>query len=493
MFPAVMFVYAFFSDDEPSDYYPPNNQGPKDANVIANRSVLEKSDISLLTRQACGLNYNDDLLTPSVPPLIERREQGPNFTCGQRCNIAGNFLPNHMQRIAKYNNKPFCGTFSQDGNFLLTTTHDRVVRLYKCINGWYNEYKKFSVSAVGWSILDTAFSPDANYFVYSSWSDYLYMHSVYGDPQHREPLLLSAEHPMFCVFSVVFSSDGRELFCGGNDGCLYIYDRGSQLCSKVRGHNHDINSVAFADSSSQILYSAGDDGFCKVWDRRSLHEDNPQPVGVLAGHLGGITYVDPRGDGRHLITNSKDQTIKLWDARVFSSKEAQDTASACVNIANNSWDYRWQNVPKKFLYPRKPLEGDTSVMTYRGHIVVQTLIRCHFSPAATTGQRYIYTGCGTGRIIIYDLLTGKIAKSLKGHKTVVRDVSWHPYNPEIVSTSWDGEIARWRYLNENDVDDLSAATMEMMSDSDDESSIPARRTRSQTAKRSKRVWFRNFR
>ena len=59
------------------------------------------------------------------------------------------------------------------------------------------------------------------------------MHNIYGDPAHREPLLLIAENPMFCVFSVVFSSDGRELFCGGNDGCLYIYDRGSQNCTKV--------------------------------------------------------------------------------------------------------------------------------------------------------------------------------------------------------------------------------------------------------------------
>lgn len=45
------------------------------------------------------------------------------------------------------------------------------------------------------------------------------------------------------------------------------------------------------------------------------------------------------------------------------------------------------------------LDGDTSVMTYRGHTVVQTLIRCHFSPISTTGQRYIYTGCGSGKVI----------------------------------------------------------------------------------------------
>lgn len=45
------------------------------------------------------------------------------------------------------------------------------------------------------------------------------------------------------------------------------------------------------------------------------------------------------------------------------------------------------------------LEGDTSIMTYRGHSVLQTLIRCHFSPSSITGQRYIYTGCAAGRVI----------------------------------------------------------------------------------------------
>ena len=103
-------------------------------------------------------------------------------------------------------------------------------------------------------------------------------------------------------------------------------------------------------------------------------------------------------------------------------------------------------------------------MTYRGHSVLQTLCRCHFSPAETTGQRYIYTGCAAGRVIgtlfkfiislkkktgkeliikvsffpfflVYDSLTGKIEKELTGHRACVRDVSWHPYRPEITSVS----------------------------------------------------------
>ncbi len=34
----------------------------------------------------------------------------------------------------------------------------------------------------------------------------------------------------------------------------------------------------------------------------------------------------------------------------------------------------------------KKLDGDTSVMTYSGHSVKNTLIRCRFSPLFTTGQ-----------------------------------------------------------------------------------------------------------
>lgn len=32
---------------------------------------------------------------------------------------------------------------------------------------------------------------------------------------------------------------------------------------------------------------------------------------------------------------------------------------------------------------------------------------------------------------------------LSGHKGCVRDVSWHPYNQEILSSSWDFTVRRW--------------------------------------------------
>lgn len=65
------------------------------------------------------------------------------------------------------------------------------------------------------------------------------------------------------------------------------------LC-QIDAHEDDVNAVAFADSSSQLLFSGSDDALCKMWDRRTLREDHPQPVGQLAGHRDGITFIDSK-------------------------------------------------------------------------------------------------------------------------------------------------------------------------------------------------------
>lgn len=46
--------------------------------------------------------------------------------------------------------------------------------------------------------------------------------------------------------------------------------------------------------------------------------------------------------------------------------------------------------------PRDSHPDDCSIMSYRGHTVLRTLIRCHFSPAETTGSQYIYSGSADG-------------------------------------------------------------------------------------------------
>jgi WD40 repeat protein len=58
--------------------------------------------------------------------------------------------------------------------------------------------------------------------------------------------------------------------------------------------------------------------WCANRDRRSLGS-SPHPAGVLVGHTEGLTYVASKGDGRYVISNGKDQTLKLWDLRKMVS------------------------------------------------------------------------------------------------------------------------------------------------------------------------------
>jgi WD repeat-containing protein 23 len=151
-----------------------------------------------------------------------------------------------------------------------------------------------------------------------------------------------------------------------------------------------VNAVCFADeSSTNILVSGSDDGYVKVWDRRSLSSSTPS--GILVGATEGITYTSPKGDGRYIVVNSKDQAARLYDLRKMRNPGEFDMEPDAVSYHGQTQlrpdrSSRY-SPPKKLAHPQ-----DCSVMTFRGHSVLRTLIRCHFSPSESTGQSYIYSG-----------------------------------------------------------------------------------------------------
>lgn len=49
--------------------------------------------------------------------------------------------------------------------------------------------------------------------------------------------------------------------------------------------------------------------------------------------------------------------------------------------------------------------------------------------------------------VLYALqLTGELVTQLKYHGATVRDCSWHPFYPQLVSTAWDGRVAHWEFF-----------------------------------------------
>ncbi|XP_061777876.1 DDB1- and CUL4-associated factor 11 isoform X1 [Nerophis ophidion] len=451
-------VQSYADSDEDSDeawegrlgdrYNPPVDNQP-DTNEV-DRSEI-RTQIMLAT--ASSLLRGKMSFTHMLREREQGRCRGSSFSHGECSRIRTHFLPNYVSHKHTYQQKAFCGVYSENGNMFLSACQDQNIRLYDTSRGRFLLRQTVKARDVGWSVLDVCFTPDAQHVLYSSWSDYIHMCSIDGDSENHTALDLNPDERRFCVFSLAASTDGKEILGGANDGCLYVFDLDqNKRTLKIDAHEDDVNAVAFADSSSQLLFSGSDDALCKVWDRRTLREDRPQPVGQLAGHRDGITFIHSKGDARYLISNSKDQSIKLWDIRKFSPKEG--LAASRLAVIQQNWDYRWQQVPQRGglsvsrrvkSLKRHKLAGDTSVMTYRGHGVLHTLIRCRFSPEFSTGQKFIYSGCSTGKIIVYDVLTGNVVTRLSGHDACVRDITWHPYEDNIISSSWDGAVRMWEH------------------------------------------------
>ncbi|XP_054848502.1 DDB1- and CUL4-associated factor 11 isoform X1 [Eublepharis macularius] len=446
---SVQVVHALSDSDDDSDnawegrlgdQYKPAVDLTPDTRGLETNEI--KTRIQLATGRLCPGRADC-----SIPRLLCQRERGlchnGSFSPGECSRVVSHFLPNYLTFTDSYSQKAFCGIYSLDGQLFMSACQDQTIRLYNCSYGAFRKFRSIKARDVGWSVLDVAFTPDGAHFLYSSWSNYIHIGNIYGESDTHTALDLRPEERRFAVFSLTVSSDGREVLGGANDGCVYVFDMEQKKRTlKIESHEDDVNAVAFADTSSHILFSGGDDAICKVWDRRTMRESEPKPVGILAGHRDGITFIDSKGDARYLISNSKDQTIKLWDMRKFSGREGLEASRKAVTQQN--WDYRWQQVPKKAQHKSK-LPGDSSLMTYRGHGVLHTLIRCRFSPAHSTGQQYIYSGCSTGKVVVYDLLSGRIVTRLTDHRACVRDVSWHPYEEKIVSSSWDGNLRLWEY------------------------------------------------
>lgn len=404
------------------------------------------------------------------------RELGSGPRAGRKLNqnfIAQQLIPSSEAEMVIYYDDPVCcGQFSNDGNFFYSCVKDYKVRLYDTSNPYnWRHYKTVTYPFGRWTLTDAALSPDNKWLAFTS------LHSSVcfaptdprdtGDPylldmSDREPDHTGWGHyGSFAIFSVRFSGDGRTLVSGTGAASIVVYDiERREPIHSVRGHRDDVNAVSFADKlSPHILYSGSDDCIIKVWDTRSIGDG--REAAAFVGHVEGITYIDSKGDGRYILSNGKDQSMKLWDLRMAMSTSRFEELDASKPTRTSGWgaprrqyDYRVAKYPEHlwFQHPH-----DNSLVTFRGHQVQRTLIRCHFSPPVSTDSHYVYSGSYDGFVYVWNLdatIKAKInvraatervppghAPRYRLHEyydsdgawvTLVRDVGWHPNAPVLV-------------------------------------------------------------
>jgi Prp8 binding protein len=133
-----------------------------------------------------------------------------------------------------------------------------------------------------------------------------------------------------------------------------------------------------------------------VWD---LRKEAVQMT--LTGHGDSVTGMALNSEGTHLLTNSMDNTLRVWDVRPYAP------SNRCIHL----------------------LHGHQ-------HTFEKHLLKC----AWQADNKRVTAGSGDRMVYVWDMNTQQLEYKLPGHSGSVNEAVFHPTEPVLASASSDGTI-----------------------------------------------------
>lgn len=284
----------------------------------------------------------------------------------------------------------YSGSFSPDGQQLITTGKDGYVRLWSSQG---EKLQEFQANPDG--IRYAAFLNNGQVLTITP-KGQLQFWDAEGDLKSTVPQTINQ------LRSIRFSPSRDQFATASTDGQVYIWDQKGQKLAQFTANNETVSSLSFSPDG-QTLVTVGSDGTMQAWTlsgqklREWKSRINPDltlnSVSFLPNASSRVS--SPNQQNQRLAMVGKDGLIRLW--------------SASTNQPLNVW---------------------------RGSQTSLYLI-----DASPTGQKLVTLG-EDSTIRLWDFAGRKLAE-LKGHSGLVSSASFSPDGERLLTTGRDGSLHLW--------------------------------------------------
>lgn len=246
------------------------------------------------------------------------------------------------------------------------------------------------------------------------------------------------------VLAVAISQDGKFIASAGKDNTIKVWNSDSgELLHTLRNHRDWVSSIAI--SSNNLLVSGSYDNTVKIWNL-----SNGELLQTFVDHDDDVLAVAIGLDGKVAVSGSKDKSIIIWDLderkrlkeplrEHFGSVWALDIRDNLFVSGSEDGSVKiWRiDENKSILTLEDPQNKDSSENCF--------YIDRHINAVVLSPDKQIVVSGGDDKSIkLWDINTGKLLTSIKGHDREVWSVTFSPNGEDLISSGADYKMRLWK-------------------------------------------------
>ncbi|XP_017749868.1 PREDICTED: autophagy-related protein 16-2 isoform X5 [Rhinopithecus bieti] len=275
--------------------------------------------------------------------------------------------------------------FGPNSSLLATGGADRLIHLWNVVGSRLEVNQ--TLEGAGGSITSVDFDPSGYQVLAATYNQAAQLWKV-GEAQSKETLSGHKDK----VTAAKFKLTRHQAVTGSRDRTVKEWDLGRAYCSRTINVLSYCNDVVCGD---HIIISGHNDQKIRFWDSRGPHCTQVIPV------QGRVTSLSLSHDQLHLLSCSRDNTLKVIDLRVSNIRQ---------------------------------------VFRADGFKCGSDWTKAVFSP----DRSYALAGSCDGALYIWDVDTGKLESRLQGpHCTAVNAVAWCYSGSHVVSVDQGRKVVLW--------------------------------------------------